>query len=239
LRAEEQRYQAQAERKHSRQLRSAVAALALLLIGSVVASVLAVVQTTKARSAERSAIEQKGFAERARNEAEAAKSTAQVERDFAKAAKDDAIKQKGLADVARTDAEDAKEAALDQKRLADEATADAVTQTNEALKQRSIAESRRIASEATSQLKSDPELAVLLARESIQTTNGIKGVTPKAGAEALHAALQALPDRREFSISSGARPVLYTWASADGTRLVTCDSDRSIVVPMSPQLNLL
>ncbi len=223
LRAEEQQLQVVFERRHSRQLKSGVVALATLLIASFAALGFAILQTNKASAARlvadqrtQDAVRFGELAQKARNEAIVDRSNAESQRKAAILAGEDAVRQKEFAETAREEAVKSKDYALKQKRIAE-------TARTEEEKQKNIAESRRLAAEAFKELAANPEMAVVRAQDSIKMLEKVKGVEPKAGATALHAAVQALPERVRIGIGSEAGTILNVAMSVDGNRLVTYD----------------
>jgi WD40 repeat protein len=227
------------QQRRLRQFRLGLVVAAVLLIVMSGLTVFAYRQTAAARDAERLATERKEQAERsetaaqnARAEAFGQRSEALFQRDAAEKAGNDAIEQKKLAEAARTEAERA-------QADAEHARADAIAQKIEAVKQRNIAEANELATKANSQLKTDPELSVLLAREAVKKTYDSDRTVPKAAEEALHAAIQALRDKKTLLLGNDPALVRSPAFTPDGTRLAGISSDGTIKIWDIVSLKLL
>jgi WD40 repeat protein len=89
----------------------------------------------------------------------------------------------------------------------------ALLQRNAAIDESEISRSRELAATAVSQLPTDPELGLLLAREAVRVRE-----TPQAEAALLRALRES---HLRLTLGEGTGPVTSAWFSADGRRVVS------------------
>ena len=211
-----------------------------LRLGLVVVGVLLITMTGLTVFA----FQQRAVATRLRIEADAQRAEANVQRDAAIASGKQAKEQekraegekieadKQRAEATRLGGEAIKEAAAAKKAEAEAKRAEGEARRAElaakraetdALAQKTIVEADDLSTNANFQLKTNPELSVVLAREALVRTRDVNAPATRAAAErSLHASLEAL--RKVSSLSLGPDRIKDAVISPDGKRIAIQNS---------------
>ena len=231
--AEAERQRAEESSRSARRLAYLTIALAFVFTLAVAAAFWAARNGEIARQNEANALDNQAIADQLRVTAEASAATAV-------AAQDAAIADANLRATAEVDARSqqdaAEQSAIEAEQsatAADEARATAVASAAEADDARDIAEAqsrlataRELAASAIDQLRSDPQLGLLLAIEAVNKTLPVDGAVAAEAEDALYRALQA--SQSQLTLSGHTDWINDIAFSPDGNRVATAGYDTNI-----------